>query len=242
MVPAAIKKGNPDFEYYDKLQHYKRNGEDTSTLRDLDGQSAWDLDKYKFLHMLDETWSLRPDRKWYMFIEADTYLTQTNLFHWLHRLNPAKPLYFGSHTYFKEVFAHGGSGFLLSGNALSTFIRGDHGVIDHFDEVMKREPFGDYVLSQALLETGVNLTNGAPMLSAEKPTTLPFGPGPAGKQSHWCRPILTMHHITPQEASKIWGLEQQRPDPTVRLRELLSMVKLITLTRNLSYTKKYSRV
>jgi len=214
-VPLTIQRGNAEFNYYHKLRWYKNHGKDISRLRETDGTAAWELDKYKFLHMLEDAWRLRPGRKWYVFIEADTYLVQANLFHWLRRLDPTKLVYFGSHAYHKAPFAHGGSGFLLSGAAMAKYVRGDRGIIDMYDEMMKQEPFGDYVLSQALVAKGVNLTNAAPMLSAEKPTTLPFGPGPAGKDSHWCRPIVTLHHITPQEASSLWQLELQRKDPTV---------------------------
>lgn len=214
-VPMTVQRGNAEFNYYHKLRYFKKHGKDVSKLRETDGTAAWELDKYKFLHMMEDAWRLLPGRKWYVFIEADTYLVQANLFHWLKRLDPSQSLYFGSHAYHKAPFAHGGSGFLLSGVAMAKFVKGDHGVIDMYDEVMKNEPFGDYVLSQALVAKGVNLTNAAPMLSAEKPTTLPFGPGPGGVDSHWCRPIVTMHHITPQEASSLWQLEQQRRDPTV---------------------------
>lgn len=214
-VPMTVRRGNAEFNYYYKLRYYKKHGKDVGKLRESDGTAAWELDKYKFLHMLEDTWRLRPGQKWYFFLEADTYLVQANLFHWLRRLDPSQLLYFGSIAFHKAPFAHGGSGFLLSGVALSKFVKGDHGVIDRHDELMKDEPFGDYVLSQALGAKGVNLTNAAPMLSAEKPTTLPFGPGPAGLDSHWCRPIVTMHHITPQEASTLWELERQRVDPTV---------------------------
>lgn len=214
-VPMTVQRGNAEFNYYYKLRHYKKHGKDVGKLRETDGTAAWELDKYKFLHMMEDTWRLRPGRKWYFFLEADTYLVQSNLFHWLRRMDSSKLHYYGSHAYHKAPFAHGGSGFLLSGVALAKFVKGDHEVIDRHDELMKQEPFGDYVLSQALVAKGVNLTNAAPMLSAEKPTTLPFGPGPAGIDSHWCRPIVTMHHITPQEASSLWELEQYRPDPTV---------------------------
>lgn len=216
-VTETAKLSNPDFDYYRTLQEYKRDGQDISTLRSSTGDEAWNLDKYKFLHMLEKTWNMSPGRKWYVFIEADTYLVRSNLLLWLGRLDSSQPLYLGSPTYANnEAFAHGGSGVILSGAALSKFAKGDPGVAARYDEAMKNEQFGDYMLMKALRDKGIEFSGRWPMLQAEKPATIPFGPGPDNGVRHWCQPIVTMHHITPHEASSIWKFEQQRPDTKVR--------------------------
>ncbi|RMZ81593.1 hypothetical protein DV737_g2534, partial [Chaetothyriales sp. CBS 132003] len=212
-VTESVQKKNPQFDYYHMLQEYSRNGQDISALREQTGDAAWILDKYKFLHILEKTWKLRPHRKWYVYIEADTYLIQSNLQLWLERLDSSKPLYFGSPTYINgEAFSHGGSGFILSGVALSQFADGDEGVAARYDKDMQNEQFGDYVLMKALRDKGVKFSPVWPMLQAEKPSTIPFGPGPDNGVRHWCQPVVTMHHITPNEASQIWTFEQQRRD------------------------------
>ena len=214
-VSDSIKSSDPRFEYYHTLQEYHAQGQDISALRQKTGDAAWNLDKYKFLHMLEKTWHLRPNRKWYVYIEADTYLVQSNLRLWLERLDSTKPLYLGSPTYVNgEAFSHGGSGFVLSGTALSAFAEGDEGVAARYDESMQNERFGDYVLMKALRDKGVHFSAAWPMLQAEKPSTIPFGPGPDNGVRHWCQPIVTMHHITPDEASQIWTFEQSREDVT----------------------------
>ncbi|KEF52313.1 uncharacterized protein A1O9_11553 [Exophiala aquamarina CBS 119918] len=214
-----LKTQDPDFDYYRTLQDYKGNGEDKTSLRHKSGKAAWNLDKYKFLHMLEETWNLRPHRKWYIFIEADTYLVRTNLLLWLERQDPSQLLYFGSPTYVNgEAFAHGGSGVVLSGAALSKFANGDPGIAARYDAMVKSESFGDYVLMKALRDKGVVFSGRWPMLQAEKPATIPFGPGPDNGVRHWCQPIVTMHHITPEEACVIWDFEQQRKSPKVCIR------------------------
>lgn len=215
-VTEAAKLHNPVFDYYRSVQEYQQYGQDIGLLRKT-GQAAWNLDKYKFLHMLEKSWKMKPGRKWYIFIEADTYLVRSNLLLWLDRLDPSKPLYLGSPTYYNgEAFAHGGSGIILSGAAMSRFADGDPGVAARYDEAMKDEIYGDYMLMKALRDKGVEFSNRWPMLQAEKPATIPFGPGPDNGVRHWCQPIVTMHHITPNEASIIWGFERQRPDITVR--------------------------
>ena len=218
-VTEAAKLHNPIFNYYRTLQEYQRLGEDISSLKSTTGQAAWSLDKYKFLHMLEKSWQMRPGRKWYIFIEADTYLVRSNLQLWLERLDSSELLYLGSPTYVNgDAFAHGGSGIILSGAAMSKFVEGDPGVAARYDEALKNEEFGDYVLMKALRDKGVEFSKRWPMLQAEKPATIPFGPGPDNGVRHWCQPIVTMHHITPDEANRIWRFEQQRPDITVRCR------------------------
>lgn len=223
-VTEAAKEHNPIFDYYRTLQEYKRYGQDVSLLRGTTGNAAWDLDKYKFLHMLEKSWKMKPGRKWYVFVEADTYLVRTNLLLWLERLDPSELLYLGSPTYVNgEGFAHGGSGIILSGAAMSKFVEGDPGVAARYDEAMKSEQFGDYMLMKALRDKGVDFSKRWPMLQAEKPVTIPFGPGPDNGVRHWCQPIVTMHHITPDEASSIWRFEQRRVDITVRVHCLSSI-------------------
>ena len=215
-VDPEVKKTSPDFEYYRTLQEYKANRQELAALKEKSGQAAWNLDKFKFLHMLEKTWKMRKGRKWYVFIEADTYLVQTNLLLWLDKLDHTKPLYMGSPTYIGgDAFSHGGSGYILSGEALKKFADGDEGIAQRHDKEMGKEQFGDYALMKALKEKGVEFTKVWPMLQAEKPSALPFGPGPDNGIRHWCQPIVTMHHITSDEASRLWQFEGTRKDISV---------------------------
>ena len=217
-VSNTTKAESPDFDYYRQLQEDKKNDQDISSLRRKSGSAAWNLDKYKFLHMLEETWMMKPHRKWYIFIEADTYLVRTNLLLWLERQDPSELIYYGSPTYVNgQGFAHGGSGVVLSGAALSKFAENDQGIAARYDKMLQSEAFGDYVLMKALKDKGVAFNGRWPMLQAEKPSTIPFGPGPDNGVRHWCQPIVTMHHITPEEACALWEFEQQRQHPRVCL-------------------------
>ncbi|KAF2260395.1 hypothetical protein CC78DRAFT_584814 [Lojkania enalia] len=59
-----------------------------------------------------------PQAKWYIFIEADTYLLWPNLVAYLSHLDTSKNYYIGKHMYIGDIlFAHGGSGFVLSESA-----------------------------------------------------------------------------------------------------------------------------
>ncbi|KAF9887925.1 hypothetical protein FE257_009447 [Aspergillus nanangensis] len=217
-VNATIKATHPDFEYYRTIQQYQQDGLDLRLLRDTptSKKAAWTLDKYKFIHMLDQTWKQRPGREWYVFIEADTYLVLRNLALWLKRMDPAEAIYLGSAASYKsEAFAHGGSGIILSRAAMARVLDDDPGLTERYDQLLQHEVYGDYVFMKALKEKGVALQNSWPMLQGEKQNSLPFGPGPGSGRRHWCQPLVTMHGVTPGDVSGMWNFEQQRGRPEV---------------------------
>ncbi|RMZ78143.1 hypothetical protein DV738_g4051, partial [Chaetothyriales sp. CBS 135597] len=214
-VNHTIKDTHDDFEYYRNLQLKRLAGVDPSTLEftDEDREAAWKLDRYKFLHMLELTWKMQSGKKWYVFIEADTYLVTSNLMLWLEIFHPSKSVYLGAPAYLNgKAFAHGGSGFILSGTALGKFIDGREDIAVQYDDQMADEGLGDYVLTRALEEKYVTLQPSWPMLQAEKPSTIPFGPGPDNGAVHWCQPVVTMHHVSPEDVEKVWAYQQSRPD------------------------------
>ena len=60
--------------------------------------------------------------------------------------------------------------------------------------------WGDFEEYQILLTFQIQW----PTINGEKPFSLPFGP------SHWCHPIVTMHHISVEEISSFWEWENDR--------------------------------
>ncbi|RMZ88337.1 hypothetical protein DV736_g4441, partial [Chaetothyriales sp. CBS 134916] len=214
-VNRTLRDSHEDFEYYRKLQLQRLGGANFSAFEftDQDKEAAWKLDRYKFIHILELTWKMRPTKKWYVFIEADTYLVASNLMLWLEIFHHSKPVYLGAPAYMNgRPFAHGGSGFILSGTALSKFVDGRDDFAGQYDDQMAKEGLGDYVLTMALEEKYVSLQPSWPMLQAEKPSTIPFGPGPENGAVHWCQPVVTMHHVSPEDVNRLWAYQQSRPD------------------------------
>ncbi|OXV09076.1 hypothetical protein Egran_03161 [Elaphomyces granulatus] len=69
--------------------------------------------------MVDKARQVRPDAKWYVFMEADMYLIWPNLVAWLARQDSKKPRYFDNPVQISDViFAHGGPGIVLSSPAM----------------------------------------------------------------------------------------------------------------------------
>ena len=201
-ISDSVKKDNEDFNLYDKLKEAERLGEDPRPLKD--GGNGWNLDKYKFLPMMKKTWEYRQDAKWYLFVEADTGMNWDNLRTFLDKLDPAKPQYIGSPTYLDIEFAHGGTGYIISGVAMKKAVGGHPDIQEKYDKDVHGICCGDRMIAKVLLDERIKLTKAWPMLNGEKPFTVPF------TDSHWCAPILTMHHLTAQEVSQVWNFEQQR--------------------------------
>jgi hypothetical protein len=201
-VDDTIRKAHSEFQLYKAQQACPISQKDCT--KDMKG--AWDLDKYKFLNMVERTWEMRPDREWYVFAEADTYVFWPNIVHWLReRAKPEEHPYVGSVALINGFpFAHGGSGYVVSGALMKKMIEKIPGIAAKYDEKAPHECCGDLLISMALDEVGAKVKQAHPMFNGEKPNTLPYGNG------HWCEPIFTMHHMNSEEVSSVWQYEQTR--------------------------------
>lgn len=209
-IAEDIMKDNSDFELYKQLQEYHDLHEDPRPLKI--GSNGWNLDKYKFIHMLLKTYRYRPDVPWYVFIEADTALIWDNLRTFLDKYDPNEPYYIGSPTYLDIEFAHGGTGYVISGAAMKKAV-GNHMDIDKkYDKEVHGICCGDAMIGRVLLDEKIKLTKAWPIFNGEKPLTLPFS------KSHWCQPVITMHHLTAQEVSQVWNFENERKAKGITVR------------------------
>ncbi|KAJ5124156.1 uncharacterized protein N7515_007981 [Penicillium bovifimosum] len=211
------RKKNPDFDLYHRIVKYGRQGLEQQDFAD-EANSAigkpnnpgWKLDKWKFLPMAQEALRYKPDAKWFVFIEADTYVSWPTVLTWLARFDHTKPHYLGTETQIADViFAHGGSGFMLSNPALQRAS----------DEYSAREVelniftdqhwAGDCVLGKVLSDAGVNLHFTWPILQNSNvgeldEFTTDFYRHP------WCFIAVAMHHLSPSDIANLWKFEQKR--------------------------------
>jgi hypothetical protein len=205
-VVNEAKTVNTDFELYELQKQLYAHGEDISSLSKA--KEAWALDKYKNIHIAQKTWELRPNKTWYFFIDADTYVVWPNFFAWLKRLDPTKHLYLGRTIHTLNLFAHGGPGYLISYEAMRRLVGEDaHKIASDFDISASTTCCGDAELAGSLSHKDVSLIDAYPLINHQKPREIPFG------QSYWCQPIITMHHLSPEEVNNLWQFEQSRANP-----------------------------
>ncbi|KAF4629430.1 hypothetical protein G7Y89_g8721 [Cudoniella acicularis] len=217
-VPANISGKHQDFEIYRKQKQLGDPDMIGSTLRnfrfpeDSSELAAWTLDKYKNLHIVEKAWALKPDMDWYLHIDADSYVVWSSLIPWIKKLDPSKESFIGSLALIDDKpFAHGGSGVLLSNAATRNFVVTHNGTAAKWDDKIQQNCCGDFVLARVLEEYGINVTDASPTINGEVPDTAPYSSG------HWCQPLVTMHHISPAEAHRLWKFEQKRVDRTAPL-------------------------
>jgi hypothetical protein len=151
----------------------------------------------------------RPGKKWYFFIETDTYVDWENLFFWIAHFDASKPRYMGSPVWPKNKvnFAHGGSGFVLSHTALEKLAEATHAANGTLAASMgidlAKECCGDEILANILHKLGIKLRGYWPMFNGEKPTTISFG------EEQWCEPVITLHHLNPADTKRFYLWQQQ---------------------------------
>ncbi|KAM0719536.1 hypothetical protein Q7P37_003666 [Cladosporium fusiforme] len=218
-VEDDIKSLHPDFELWRRLRDHGRESLDdselsgavsleTGTLGKTDNE-GWRLDKWKFLPMAVRTLELHPEKKWYVFVEPDTYLIWSNLLDWLRHLDPSEPLYYGSEVQIdQDVFAHGGSSFVISRPALQRVADLYTQNPSEWHAATSAHWAGDCILGKALKETGTPLTWAWPMFQGGNPHTMDFGEDKADGRSLWCAPALSYHHLAPSEIQSLFDFEQ----------------------------------
>ncbi|KAH9896342.1 hypothetical protein F4778DRAFT_783616 [Xylariomycetidae sp. FL2044] len=193
-VLTEVKEGSDHFDLY-RSQLACPLDQEGCNVGNSRGTAAWNLDKYKNIHMAEKTYRMRPNYSWYLFIDGDTYIVWSNLVQWLRQLDPSKDHYIGSVTLINDMpFAHGGSGYVLSQAAMRQFAGNHAGVANRFDLRMNESCCGDHLLSVALNETiGLKVEQVWPIINGETPYTIPYGP------RQWCHPVVTMHHMNPED-------------------------------------------
>jgi hypothetical protein len=205
--------GNADFDVYDRL--HADNASDHAT------PDAYRLDKYTFLPMMEWAAYLRPDARWFVFVEPHTYLNHDNLYRFLARFNPDAPHYLGAPVapttakYKKTPYAHPGSGFVLSRGALNKLMaRGRMFAENHlfpgthfFGENAADAPSGEQLLAHVLKKSGVPLRGYWPMFNDANPSTIRFG------HNQWCDAVLTLHQLAPLDFSALARCDAARPHP-----------------------------
>ncbi|KAK5110978.1 hypothetical protein LTR85_000688 [Meristemomyces frigidus] len=217
-VDDNLKQTNADFQHYLRLQRLGREGLAAEELHSESYESGptgkndnpgWRLDKWKFLPMLVRTLELRPEKKWYVFVEPDTYIVWRNLVQWLQELDSSQDLYYGSEVQIGEdIFAHGGTGFVMSKSAVQKGVELYLSEPEEWHTRTASHWAGDCILGTALAHAGVGLTWSWPMFQGGNPSDMNWLEVKADRRL-WCEPAVSYHHFSSYEIESLWGFEQQ---------------------------------
>lgn len=203
-LPSSIVNKYAEFDLYRSLRAAKYEGFNLSTVTYENGQKpGWDLDKWKFLPLITKAYARKPDAKWFVFIEADTFLMWSNLLRYLSFLDPQLPEYRGAGAARNDaVFAHGGSGYILSAKTVQMAVT----ALEENESLYalpRDERFGDVVLANFLKHFGAEFTPADPLIQGESPTTMGYN------EESWSRPVISYHHVDQEAVEQMWHFEQR---------------------------------
>lgn len=214
-VRNETKSTEPDFRIYNRLSTEGRQGLlATDFADDVEGPfgkpniPGWRLDRWKFVPMIDEALKLRPDAKWYVFLEGDSYMVWPNLVAWLSRFDATKPYYIGSPMQIGDViFGYSGSGIILSNPAMRRVSKYSARRSKEIAEYTANNWSGDCVLGKVLRDVGVPLVWSWPMqLTTRVWETDHFAEG-YGRRP-WCYPAVSYHGMEPRDILDFYDFEQ----------------------------------
>jgi hypothetical protein len=214
-VRKETKDTDSDFALYNRLQAQGRQGlladdwkDDVNGPLGKPGNPGWKLDKWKFVPMLDEARLVKPDAKWYVFIEADSYVIWPNLAAWLSQLNHTQPYYLGSPMQIGDTtFAYGGSGIIISSEALYRVSKHRAEQPKEVEEITARNWAGDSVLGKVLHDVNVPLLWSWPLLLTARVWEFDHLAEGYGRKP-WCYPAVSYHHMTIEDIQSMWQFEQ----------------------------------
>ncbi|KIW24198.1 uncharacterized protein PV07_09926 [Cladophialophora immunda] len=207
-VSTQYRETNPEFDFYRSI-HRAHNARDNLTaFGQLDGNAgkAWTLDKWKNIPMLHEAYQKHPNVKWYVFIDADTFLAFHNVVQTLDKLNHTLPLYIGAANNYDDelIFAHGGSGYIISAGAAAAFERiYDHEHIEKWEAETTITCCGDVMLGMAMRDAGIKLRNAAPLVQFATVAEISWS------SRTWCEPSWTWHHVDARGMKDLFDFDRK---------------------------------
>jgi Fringe-like len=198
-ISDARRAKHRDFELYDKLQSAQNFVTD---LHSITEDNDHNLDKWTIIPHVVDAYKQYPDKKWFVFIESDTYLSVSNMLPWLAKLDHEQDLFAGAQVMIGDVeLAHSGSGIILSQTTASKLFEQAKARTDAWQDMVGASCCGDKILAEALKEVNVTLHRSFPMIQGETPFSLDWS------ERHWCRTAMTWHRMTPSTLDMLWQFE-----------------------------------
>jgi Fringe-like len=215
-INEQVKRNIPEFELYNRIRAQGRKalteedyGDDSNGPFGRQNNPGWKLDKWKFLPMIPAALELKPNAKWFVFMEADSYFLWPNLAAWLSQLDHQRDWYLGFPMAIGDVvFAYGGSGFVISNpvmHKVSGYLANNSKELDEFTA---SQWAGDCVLGKVFADAGVGLNWSWPTLQNDKPWELDHFANIYDRRA-WCYPLVSYHHMQPDDIREMWEFDKE---------------------------------
>lgn len=209
---SSTLKNSSDFELYRTLPSIRPSNLYLESAA-IDGDhylgGGWRLDKYKFLPLVAHAVAQYPGKKWYIYMEDDNYYFWHSLYTWLGaNFSPSEPLLLGSPAAkLGEDFAHGGSGFMISGAAMAQTFGSDPDLALKYESYAAVHCCGDQVLTHVMTAKGVARYRKYDHtsfigLQALQSWKMAFG------HWNWCSPLFNVHKAHQSDISRLHEFEK----------------------------------
>lgn len=216
-INETVKRNIPEFELYNRIRDHGREalkpadyGDDSNGPFGRQNNPGWRLDKWKFLPMIPAALDHKPDAKWFVFMEADSYFLWPNLVTWLSHLDHEQDWYLGYPMQIGDtVFAYGGSGFVISNPVMRKMAQYlDEKPETEIDDYTATQWAGDCVLGKVFGDAGVGLNWSWPMLQDSKPWEVDYF-ATVGDKRAWCYPVVSYHHMQPDDIRGLYEFDKE---------------------------------
>ncbi|KIW02545.1 uncharacterized protein PV09_06001 [Verruconis gallopava] len=193
-----------DWSRYEEYHYEPEKDDEIERPEFRESDLAWEMDKYKNYPILRKSYAMYPDKKWYMFVDADTSIMWSNVLTWLQMLDPTKPIYTGSQNWIGDVeFAHGGSGYIVSQAAAKILADEDEEQTKAHTSYAEGQCCGDMVLAHAFHDNQIALNGSWPNIQGARPDTLDYD------EFKWCHAAVTFHHTSPEQVEQLWQFDRE---------------------------------
>ncbi len=133
----------------------------------------------------------------------------SNLLEYVSIFDADLPYYIGKQMYIGDVlFAHGGSGFVLSAAAMKKVTQHWRTHTAEYNQYTIEQWAGDMVLGKVLKDALVPLVMAFPHFQGDPVSTLDHNITKIDRQP-WCFPAITYHHMLKDEIRSLWEFEQE---------------------------------
>lgn len=177
---------------------------------------GWDLDALKFIPSLGLAWSTMPGRKWYIMQDDDTFIIRPSLYRFLEHLDASKGMYLGNAIGdYKTRFAHGGSSFILSYEAMRLLFDDNPEVVSEAYVASIDETWGDKLIATALNRIGVYISERyGHFFNGERPLIT------KASADRFCSPVVSFHGLAQPAQMKDVGKTFARIEKPVFWKDL----------------------
>ncbi|OTB18569.1 glycosyltransferase family 31 protein, partial [Daldinia sp. EC12] len=166
--------------------------------------------QWKLLPMAERALQYRPQAKWFVFLEADTYMVWQNVLEWLARFNPEQAYYFGSGTYVgDDLLPSENLGFAFSRHAIEEIAEYWRGYQTKWHQYPNKQWAGDITIRHALQRVRSSIVPTLPYLQVNSLSSIDWAALGPNEQSG-CPAPMTFHHMTEEEFTIMWKFEQER--------------------------------